>query len=306
MSRRMARLERRDKRMSVVRVGLIVGLCIVALGFIYRLSINAISTVTKLSRDIKIVEYGTMEDKLSGKAIVLNKEDLMLATSDGRFENMIKEKEKISKGTLLGYFVTSQGQTPLRAEVSGTFMRKTDGLEEVFGNIDLQSVTPEVFKYKTTQVKEDQPVVAGQPIYKIVDSLEPTRLLVHFPEDDITFDVKPKQQLNILLGKKELGKAVIVDIKRDFGEILMIVKFIGFQEELLQQRFVEVEVVFDSHSGYFIPEKALVEQDGKKGIYCSNGEDISFRPVKIIEKKDDIYLVEGLKKNDMIVTNPPN
>lgn len=306
MSRRMARLERRGKRMSVIRVALLLGLCVLALGIIYRLSVNTISTISRFSRDIKVVEYGTMEDRASGKAIVLNKENVVLAEDAGHFENMVKGQEKISKGILLGYFITAQGQIPVRAQESGTFVRQTDGLEEVFRNIALQAVTPEIFKYKTTQVKEDQPVVAGQPLFKIVDSLEPTRLLVHFPQNDINFNVQPQQQVKIFLGGKELGKAVIVDMKQDFGELLLVVKFSSFQEQLLHQRFVEVEVVFDSCSGYLIPEKALVENDGKKGIYCSNGEDISFRPVKIIKMKDDIYLVEGLKQNDMIVTNPPD
>jgi putative membrane fusion protein len=305
LSRRMARLERKDKRMSVVRVLLLLGLGFLALGLVYRLSINTISTVSKLNRDVKVAEYGTMEDKLSGPAIVLNKEDIVPAVATGHFDNMAKDQEKISKGALLGYFVTAQGQIPLRAQESGTFMRKTDGLESVFSNMDLKAVTPEVFKYKTTEVKEDQPVLAGQPLYKIVDSLEPTRLLVHFPLDKINFDIKPGQQVKILLGGKELGNAVILDTRQDFGELLLMVKFKGFQEELLQQRFVEVEVVFNTYSGYLIPEKALIEKDGKKGIYCSNGEDITFKPVNIIKTKDGIDLVEGLKQNDMIVTNPP-
>jgi len=305
LSRRMARLERRGKRMSMIRVALLLGVCILALGIIYRLSVNTISTISRFNRDIKIVEYGTMEDKANGKAIVLKSEDMVLAEYAGHFENMVKDQEKISKGTLLGYFVTAQGRVPMRAQESGTFTQKTDGLEEVLRNIDLPAVTPEIFKYKTTQVKEGQPVAAGQPLFKIVDNLVPTRLLVHFPLNNINFEVKLQRQVSILQGGMELGKAVIVDMKQDFGELLMVVQFSGFQEELLDQRFVEVEVVFDSCSGYLILEKALVEKDGKKGVYCSNGEDISFRPIKIIKSKDSIYLVEGLKTTDMVLTNPP-
>ena len=305
MSRRMARLERRDKKMSVIRVGLLLIVCILALGIIYRFSVNTISTISKLSRDIKVVEYGSMEDKANGKAIVLNKENVVLAQSNGHFENMVKEQEKISKGALLGYFVNAQGQIPIRAQESGTFIRKIDGLEQVFQNIDLQTVTPEIYKYKTTQVKEDQPVIAGQPVFKIVDGLVPTRLLVHFPQNSINFDVKLGQQVKILMGGKELGNAIITNMRQDSGELLLIAEFKGFRDELLQQRFVDVDVVFDSRSGYLIPEKALVESYGKKGIYCSNGEDISFKPVTIVKTKDNICLVEGLKQNDMIVTNPP-
>lgn len=306
MSRRMARLERRDKRMGIIRVVLLVFLGLAVLGFIYRLSITAISTVDKLSRNIEVVQYGTIKDQANGKAIVLNKEEVVLADFDGHLENVVKDGEKIGKGTLLAYFVTSQDRISLRAKESGVFIRKTDGLEEALKSIDLQSVTPEVFAYKTTQVQEDQPIMAGQPMYKIVDSLEPNSLLVSFPEEDINFTVEIDQKVDILLGEEALGKAVITDLKQDFGEYLIMVRFNGFQEELLNQRFVQVQVVFDSHSGYLIPQKALAERDGEKGIYCSNGENITFKPVEIIKQKDDIYLVEGLKTNEMIVTNPPD
>jgi putative membrane fusion protein len=301
----MARLERRGKRMSVIRVGLLLGMCIIALGIIYKFSVNTISTITRFNRDIKVVEYGTIEDKASGKAIVINNEDVVQAQSNGHFENIVKEQEKVSKGALLGYFVNAQGQTPMLAEESGTFIGKVDGLEQVFSNIDLQTVTPDIYKYKITQVKDDQPVLAGQPVFKIVDNLVPTRLLVSFPQSSIDFDVKLEQQVKIVMGGKELGNATITNIRQDFGELLLIVQFKGFQDDLLQQRFVDVDVVFDSSSGYLVPKKAVVESAGNKGIYCSNGEDISFKPVNIIKTKDDICLVEGLKQNDMIVTNPP-
>lgn len=306
MSRRMARLERRDKRMGRIRVALLIFLGIVVLGFIYRLSMTAINAVGRFSRNIEVVQYGTMEDKAECRAIVLNKEDVVLAESNGHLENMVKDGEKIGKDTLLGYFVTTQGRTPLRAQESGTFIRETDGLEAALDSIDLQSITPEVFKYKTTRVKQDEPVMAGQPVYKIVDSLEPTRMLVHFPQDDIKFEVTVNQKVKIVMGAQELGDAVVTDMKQDFGEYLMMVKFNDFQEELLNQRFVDVQVVFESCSGYLVPEKALVDKDGEKGIYCSNGENITFKPVKIIKQKDGQYLVEGLNTNEMIVTNPPD
>ncbi|MEA4927015.1 MAG: HlyD family efflux transporter periplasmic adaptor subunit [Syntrophomonadaceae bacterium] len=305
MSRRMARLERRDKRMSFMRVALLLGLAVLVLGMLYRLGTGAVSALSRLHRNVEVARFGTLEDKLTGPAIVINKENVVPATADGHFDNMVKEQEKISKGILLGYLVTSQSQVPLRAQESGTFMRQIDGLEDVMQNIDLQSVTPEVFKYKPTPVKADQAAVAGQPLYKIVDSLEPNQLLLHFPLKDVDFEVEPQQQVKIRWGGRELENAVITDMKQDFGELLLMIRFKGFQEELLAQRFIEVEAVFNSYSGYMIPEKALVGSGGEKGIYCSNGEDISFKPVKILKTKDDICIVEGLQQNEMYVTNPP-
>jgi len=304
LSRRMARLERRVKKMTIIKAVMVLCLAVLALGFIYQLGVNTRSTISKLGQDIKAVEYGVLEDKLRGKAIVLRKEEVVLAESEGHFENMLKEKERTPKGSLLGYYMNSQGKTPLRAAVSGIFTCNTDGLEEVFRDVNLQSITPEVFKYKTTHKIEGQPTQAGQAVYKIVDSLHPTRLLVHLPLDEINFDVEVKQKVNIYFEGKDLGKAEIIEMKKDFGELLIIIEFDGFREDLLSQRYIEIEVVFDSQEGYIIPEKALIEREGKKGIYCLNGEDITFKPVNVIKTKDGMLIVKGLNENDMLLTNP--
>lgn len=306
MSSRKARLKRRMIQKSVLKLVLLSCLALLTLGFLYQLGLNTYSTVAKLNWDIRVAEYGHIEDKLLGKAIVLNKEELTSAQFEGRFENLVKEREKTRKGSLLGYYISSRGQTPLRAPISGIFMRRTDGLEEVFREINLQAVSPEIFQYKTSSVAEDKPIQAGQAVYKIVNNLEPTCLLVHFPLDDIDFDIVAKQQVTVMLAGKDLGKATIKDIKKDFGEMLMILELSGFREELLNQRYVEVDLVFDSCSGYLIPKKALVERDGKKGVYCTKDEDITFKPVEIIKVKADKAVVEGLNKNDLLVINPRN
>jgi len=306
LSHRMARIERRDKRMSVIRVALLLLIVLIAIGSVYKLGNSAIIAINKLGRDIRLVEYGTIEDKLDGKAIVLNQEKMTLAQYEGHFENMVKENEKIGKGTLLGYYVNAQGKASLRAADSGVFVRHTDGLEEVFKNIDLQAVTPEVFKYKTTRVSEDQPIQPGQPVYKIVDSLVPTCLLVCFPLNDIQFEIKDQSKVKVLLAGKELDKATIVEMKQDFGELIILLKLDSFSDTIINQRYIEVAVVFDSDTGFLIPENALVENEGKKGVYCSIGEFTKFKPVDIIKVKGDIVVVKGLDKNDFIVTNPPD
>jgi len=305
VSSRKARLKRKIMQRSALKMILLSGLALLILGFIYQVGQNTYAAIVKLNRDIKVADYGQMEDKLSGAAIVLNKEELASAEFEGRFENMVKDRERTSKGTLLGYYVSSRGQAPLRAPVSGIFTRRTDGLEEVFREINLQTVSPEIFEYQTSTVAEDKPIQAGQAVYKIVNNLAPTRLLVHFPLDKIDFDIVAKQQVNVISAEKDLGKATVKDMKTDFGEMLMILEFNGFREELLNQRYIGVDVVFDSKSGYLVPEKALVEREGKKGIYCTKDEDITFKPVQIIKIKEGKAVVEGLNKNDLLVLNPP-
>ena len=304
MSTRTARFVRRGKRKSVIKIVLLVILAIISLAFIYQIGVHAISFYDKISRDVRVVEYGRLEDKQAAKAIFLNKEETVTAEYDGRFENMVKDHEKISKGSLLGYYISSQGHTPIIAHTSGIFTLKTDGLETVLGNLNLQGVGPEIFQYQTIAPREGELILAGQAVYKIVDNLTRTRLLVHYPLGDKNDDLKLKQQINVVMAGKDLGKAAIIDLKTDFGEQLMMLELTGFHEDLLNQRYVDVELVFGSYPGYILPVTALVEKEGKKGVFCTQDENIIFKAVEIIKIKDDKAVVEGLNKNDLLVINP--
>ncbi len=306
MSLRMERLQRKDKRSVLIKIGLLALVALTLLGVVYRLGSQAVITFHKMSRDIEVVKYATIEDILEGQAAVLNKEDLFVAKSQGRFENLVKDKEKVSKGTLLGYFVDAQGQTAVRSSQAGIFVRNTDGLEEVFGNINLDAVTPEVFQYKPTPVFVEKPIQSGQPVYKIIDSLVPTRLLITMPMKDIDFIVESDQRVKVLHNEQELDHGSIAEMKQEGNDLIMLVQLDNFNDSLLTQRYINVEVVFDSQTGFLVPDKAIVEKEGKKGVYCSIGELTKFKPVEILKKRDGTVLVEGLDKNDFIVTNPPD
>jgi putative membrane fusion protein len=301
---RGSRIARKQIQKRALKIVLLSCLAVLCLGLIYNLGQNAYSVITILNRDIKQAEYGYIEDKLFGQAVVINKEEVTSAQYPGRFENMVKDKEKTSKGRLLGYYISSRGQTALLAPISGIFIRQTDGLEEVFKDINLQAVTPEVFKYQTRTTAEDKPIQAGQTLYKITNNLEPTRLLFHSPLERVDFNINVNQKVNVILDGKDLGKATIKEMKQDFNEVLMILEFRDFQEELLNQRFVDIELIFDYRAGYLVPEKALVELDGKKGIYCADGENLTFKAIDVIKLKDGKAIVAGLNDKDMMLLNP--
>ncbi len=304
MISRKSRIERQRVRKSAIKIVLLSCLAIIILGFIYKLGQGAYSTISKLNRDIKIAESGIIEDRVPGEAIVLNQEEIAAAEYAGRFENLVKDQEKISKGRLLGYYISARGQASLHAPISGVFIRRTDGLEEVFREINLQAASPEIFKYQTRVILDDKPIQAGQIIYKIVNNLEPTRLLFHSPLERLDFDIVLNQQANVIVDGKDLGKATVKEMKQDFGEILMILEFGEFKEELLDQRYTRVDLLFDSHTGYLVPEKALVESDGQKGIYCVDREDLTFKPVNVLKSKKGKLVVEGLRSQDMLLLNP--
>ncbi|HRY13355.1 MAG TPA: HlyD family efflux transporter periplasmic adaptor subunit [Syntrophomonadaceae bacterium] len=304
MSSRMQRLERRDKMYSAIKVVLVVLAAAAVLGIGYRIGCQALIAINSWNQEIKVVEYGTMEDRLPAQAVVMNEEQIFLAREAGRFENLVKDKEKVGKGTLLGYFITNEGKSTLRAPQAGIFIRGTDGLEEVFTHIDLAAVTPEVFQYKPVPAFLDKPVQTGEPIFKIIDSLVPTRLLISLPEDKLEAAVQPGEKVDILYEGESWGQGRIKEMKQEAGDVMLLVELDHFSADTISKRFVKVEMVLDTHTGFLVPAEAIVEKDGEKGVYCAVGPATKFKPVEIIKQKDDTVLVRGLDKNDFIVTNP--
>lgn len=297
-------MQYKNRMNSVIKLVLVLLAVAIALGILYRIGSQALIAFDKMNRQIQMVEYGTMEERLAAQAAVLNHEEIFLAREAGRFENMAKDKEKVGKGTLLGYFITNEGKSIVRAAEAGVFVRTTDGLEEVFANLDLAGVTSEVFQYKPTPTFLEKPVQIGQPIYKIVDGLMPTRLLLKMSADASEIEIQPGQKLAIVGEGEDWGRGWVVELQKESGDLMMMVQLDSFCEKSINKRFIKVDAVLDSRTGFLVPAQAIVARDGKQGVYCAVGKFTEFKPVEIIKQKDDIVLVDGLDKNDFIVTNP--
>ena len=304
MSDRMQRLEQRDRMYSTIKVVLVVLAAAAVLGIGYRIGCQTMVAINDWNQEIEVVGYGTLEERVSAEAVVLNQEQIFLAREAGRFENLVKEKEKVGKGTLLGYFITNEGKSALRAPQAGIFVRGTDGLEEIFTHIDLAAVTPEVFQYKPAPAFLDKPVQTGQPIYKIIDSLVATRLLLSVPAAKLEAAVQPGDKVDILYEGQSWGPGRVAEMKQEAGDVMLLVQLDHFSDQTINKRFVKVEMVLDTHTGFLVPAEAIIEKDWEKGVYCAVGSSTKFKPVEIIKQKNDTVLVRGLDKNDFIVTNP--
>lgn len=307
MSLRKDRIEKQGKRKGMMRFALLALATLLVMGILYQIGTNMQRAIVRFNRDIKVVEYGTLEDRFGGPAVIMNREILLTSAENGRFENMVKEKEKVARGALLGYIISDQGRTPVRAANSGIFMRQTDGLEETFSEFDIQAVNGDTFTLKTYSGANDalQVIPAGTAFGKIVDSLQPTRILVKLPGEEFNLELKTRHQVKLFQGEISLGKAYVLETKRDPDASYVLLELDRFSEDLLGQRNTEIEVVFNSYSGYLVADKAVVEKSGKKGIYCANGEEIYFKPIELIKIKDGLAVVDGLEVNDIVVNNPP-
>jgi hypothetical protein len=73
---------------------------------------------------------------------------------------------------------------------------------------------------------------------------------------------------------------------------------------LLAKRYIDCKCLFNLQNGYLLPQKAVVTKDSTKGIYCVKGQDVYFKPIKVLKQQNKMLLVEGLEANDMVVARP--
>ncbi|HWQ75156.1 MAG TPA: HlyD family efflux transporter periplasmic adaptor subunit [Syntrophomonas sp.] len=304
MSDRMKRTQK-DRAIGLMLKKVILVLAVVlAVGFIYFIGRSLFAAYNQSRLETTLAEYGALKETLRGDGLVLHRETIFKAPAAGFFENTVDDGKKVSAGMLLGYYTVKEDKTPLHAAVSGIFTRRTDGLEEVLQNLTLAAAGPGVFSYRPQQHDPAAEFKPDQTVYKIVGNLEPTRMILQFPLGQDVTELQKDQTATLSVKGRVLGECTVIDYKKDFNKLVILVEFPVFREDLLNTRQIGVDLIFTSPEGYLVPEKSLLVSAGEKGIYCVNGERIIFKTVQVLTIKNGTALVEGLQTNDMVVVNP--
>lgn len=302
---RLDRTRKQARRKALIKLLLLLFIALLVAGFLYFISHSVLSAVNRVRPDIQTVQPYCIEDAITAQAIVLRNEDTIYAPCEGEFENLVREGEKVKRGTELGYFLSSNGKESFKADQAGLFSCRTDGLEKLFSELVLSELGKESFAYKAKQqVGDENRYYKGQAVCKIVDNFSPIKLLLCFPADAIDLKLEDTRLVDINYQQKLLGKASIIESKYESGELFLMLEMDDFKQELLSERYIELEIVFGRYEGYIVPQKALVENDEEKGVYCVKGENIYFKPIKVVKLEQENVLIEGLDKNDMLVLNP--
>ena len=301
MSKRMARNDRARTRKMILRLVILILVLGLTGSLVYLGGRNLMFAYHKHQRDTVLAQYGTIEQKLQGEGWVIRRETVFQAPAIGFFENMVSDGSKVSINTLLGYYLNRDEKIALRASMSGLFTRQIDGLEEVLGDINLSAAGPETFSYRTQQHDPEAEFKPGQGLYKIVDNLEPTRLLLQFPPPKDDPKLAQGQPASLRVNGRGLGKCTVIDFKNDFDKLVVMVETPDFREDLLNTRKADAELTMKSPYGYLVPEKSLLNNGKEKGIYCIDGEEICFKPVQVLAVRYGIAVVDGLQPNDMVI-----
>lgn len=229
-------------------------------------------------------------DLYSQKQQVLEGDNTLLSQSLINLKEKRKQLEKeISENATIYY-----------SEMSGIVSYEIDGLEEVFSTNNLLNYTSKDYKKispNEKKVEDGSDLEAGDPVYKIVDNLE-WYMMVKVNDKKELKNLEEGNNVYVTINdidKKVQGKI----IKKDKSFLLL--EFNSFFHDYYNKRYVNVNLIKNSHEGLKIPSKVVTNKEGIDGVYVKDISGIiRFRPVKILYDDGEYTVVDEGDNNSLI------
>lgn len=192
--------------------------------------------------------------------------------------------------------VLNQNVTSVKTEISGNFVTGIDGYENL-GTLTVADVNAIM---KENIVNEQTDEVLG----KIIPEYS-WNLACVIDTEDIS-RIRSADRLRIILESMP-GTEIEVSIKEVLTEDdKSVIVLAGFytNEQIIQMRKSNVNIVIRSYSGIEIPKGATRVVDGKLGVFCFNGIKAEFKTISPIFEKEDFYVIgvsNTAKTSDIII-----
>jgi len=183
------------------------------------------------------------------------------------------------------------------APVSGIVSFNIDGFENFLTLKNMNELSFETVGIKKAD-KAAPPAKAssGGSILKIVDNFT-WYLALKTPKD-----LQKGWYYNIQ--SDETGgrvKAKLTDVYEDTG---IGVFHVGVDlKELIDSRKIAIRLITKVYNGLLIPDSAIFDKEGVRGVYIMTSGKKVFKPLKIIFEYDGKAIVEGVKLGDKLLLN---
>ena len=254
-------------------------------------SVNELKTVTESG------DFSKLEEVKSELAANVYKKSLVSGSdsfSGQNIEQLTNEKaalEEIQKNNL----------NVIYARTSGLVSYELDGYEAVLRPESIQalkvsSILEIINAANEKNKKKNEEKIEG---VKVVDNFEwyiasviPTGILT---KDDIG--------KNIQVRFNDYNNTVVSGTLKHFAEgnengNLIVVKTDEQLKDFQRIRTANVEIITKHSEGLIVPLKAIVEKEGRRGIFIERSGMARFVPIKVSISNEKEALVENLDKND--------
>lgn len=203
-----------------------------------------------------------------------------------------------------------------KSKNSGVVSYQFDGNEEKFNfdninQIKIKDIDGTKNNYK--DISKENKLDKGEPIARIINNLKQF-VAISCNEEEIK-KIKIGQKI-ILSSDIEKINSKVYDIYKEGKQYIVILEISEQNVEIYDTRIKEFDIIYKSIEGLKVPKKAVVNTDGKKGVYIvSETGDAKFVELKgtlyeseeyivIDHYKNDINGVNTIKIYDEIILNP--
>lgn len=207
-------------------------------------------------------------------------------------------------------------ESSIYAKNSGIFSSYLDGLEELITPYNMHELMPSKFdelqSFDETNIKENK---AQNGVYacKIIDNYR-YFLAVALDEASLSgVKVGDKVKLRFYDISPKSSTAEVFSISpQEDGRQIVICECRNYQEGLLEQRFVNIDFIKKTYSGYRVSLSALRTKENENGIYVLRENIVTFIPVNIVYNDNEILVVDSKDKDnplrlyDEVIINSPD
>lgn len=222
--------------------------------------------------------------------------------TDGYLQSLRDEKEALIGGAVA---------TEIKSDVSsGLFYDSgyVDGYESAFTPQALEALTPD----SLSALKESNPTIpAGQTVGKIVYGYEWYLALELSPSVAVNFQTGGSYRF--CFPENDDATATLTLTKMLVGKDAVVAVFLceSHPNDFLFYRCQAVEITIGESEGFYIPETALVTQNGVEGVYVFEASTVRFRRAELIWRGDGYAIAalpgEGssteLYENDILIVS---
>ena len=206
-----------------------------------------------------------------------------------------------------GAVVARVGGLEVKAFQQGYFVAGFDGKEGAWRYSELWEKNADFFRKKVDLrlVEENALVVRGVEIGKIIEQPQDLRFLGYMkPKGDAEEQIRRKK-FRVRMDVDDTVSRADIRVTQKSGELTKIyVTMPWFPPDLVLSRNYTLTIDAGLTKGALVPESAILEKNGSRGLYLVRGARVIFTPVEGIMIENNRFLVtKGVSIGDAIVEN---
>lgn len=160
--------------------------------------------------------------------------------------------ENVNNGTSIGT-VSAE-----KASFSGLVTYYQDGYE----NIDVKNLTTDMFDkttYTKQSLKSDTPLNLGDPVCKLVND-EEWQIAISLTKEEFN-KVTQNEYATFTINDSSRRISTIYDKIEKDGKFYIVVSFNKYMAQYVNERFLDINFMFDESNGLKIPDSAIITKD---------------------------------------------